>query len=308
MASSSIFYLGDIILVNLPGDNTKCFGTTVKNENCDSRLGKDKRQAAKKILQHAIAYEDLSGGLAKEEIKDLAQILVKCKHDAKCREKLQNKWLSLFEKHRKNQMATQQQPLDTEATPPLPITPEDIETSDITEPSTVQDPITKGQVAYPVLRIPDPEESATEVPERLEVLPLVSLRSAPESLPAYHPTIHEDLPISLSSNWILSYMIGFVMQIGKNVLAMMFVRFGSVSTQDQAGRITKPVTHLKFLLGFDFTIRNSRLGICMYTLVLLALFRLFFSVLWPLSGYVVGGYFVLLAVSGAWNRKVAIEE
>ena len=322
MASSSTFSLGDIINVSLPeNQDVKCFGTSLitgGTKACGKDLGKERKLAARRFLQHAITYEDLSGDLVKKEIQDLAQLLVRCDHKRECRVELQDKWLGLLEQHRTAQVAAQrtEQPLDPETTRSLPITPEDTETSAHAEPPIIEEPIPEGQIRYPTLPILDTEESTTEVLERLEVLAPTPLRRTLETLPPYHPTpfarrvptIHEDFSISMSSNWILSCMIGFIMQIGQNVLAIMFMRFGRVSTEDQAGRITKPVTRLNFLLGVNFTIDGLNFAFYIYTLLFLALFRLAFSVLWPLSGYLAGGCIVLLAVSGLWNRRLAIEE
>lgn len=315
MASSSTFLLGAIIEVSLPeNQDVKCFGMTSiigGTRPCDQYLGKQRKIAARRFLQHAITYEDLSGSLVEDEIKDLAQLLVRCNHKRDCRGELQNQWLGLLEQHRTAQVAAQltEQPLDPETTTSLPITPEDTEASATTEPPNIEEPIPEGQIRYPTLPLTDTVESTTGVSERPEVLAPTSLRRTVETLPTYHPTpfarrvptLHEDFSGSPSSNWILFCMVGFIMQRGQNVLAMMLMQFGSVSTEDQASRIKQLVTHLKFLFGVNFTIDGLNPAFWIYPLLYLALFRLAFSVLWPLSGYFAAGYVFLLAVSGLWN-------
>lgn len=254
----------------------------------------------------------------------------------------------LLEKHREAQEAAQvtEQTPERETTPSPPNALEDTESPGIIEtPAHVQSPSPDGHISWPTLpSTPDIEtaiheisdghiswptlpeisetESATtqELPERQDVLPPNSppiyLRNSPETFPGCHPTpfarrvptIHDDFPHSLSANWILSYMICVFMQIGQNMLAMMQIQSGTVSTRDQAGQVTKhPVIHLKFLMGVHFSIERLNFKSVIYGVLVLALFRLAFSVFWPLSGYLAGG-FVLLALEGRWNRGLFIEK
>jgi hypothetical protein len=351
MASSITFRLGDIIEVHLPENSSdKCFGVTSVPgdiQPCKNPLGKSKKEAARRILRHPVTLGDLNGSLVRDEIKDLAQLLVRCKHKIDRREALQSQWLDLLEKHREAQEAAQvieQTPARVNTQSPLSAienteTPAIIETTVRVESSspdghiswpalpstpdieTAIDEISEGHISWPMLRDISEIESVTtqELPERQVFLPPVSppiyFRDSPETFPGYRPTlfaqrvptIHDDFPHSLSANWILSFMVCVFMQIGQNMLAMMQIQSGTVSTRDQAGQVTNhPVTHLKFLVGVHFSIERLNVKSVLYGVLVLALFRLAFSVFWPLSGYLVGG-FVLLALEGRWNRRLFIE-
>ncbi|KAJ6113404.1 hypothetical protein N7523_006721 [Penicillium sp. IBT 18751x] len=350
MASSSTFSLGHIIKVSVSEkEDIKCFGMTSTSRNprpCARKLGEERKLAARDILQHTIAHEDLSGDLVKGVIKTLAQTLVHGDHNPECRARLENEWLGLLEEHRKAQVDAHEmeQRLGPETTTSPPIASESTETSATTELSVTEDSIPKSQVRYPPLRMPDSpatnkipviqepileeevrypslpnsgtEASTTDVTEKIGALAPTSAQNTLETLSASHPTpfphriptIHENFSVNLSSNWILSCMMGFVMQIGQQILAMIFVRFGSVSTQDQTGRATKPVTHFQFLFGVNIAIKKLNLAFCIHFLLIVALIRLLFSVLWPLSGLFAGGCILLLVVSGVWNRRLALEE
>ncbi|KAJ5670556.1 uncharacterized protein N7477_005919 [Penicillium maclennaniae] len=332
MASPSTFSLGHIIKVSVSEkEDIKCFGrasTRGKPRPCARKLGEGRKLAARRILQHTIAHEDLRGDLVKGVIKTLAQTLVHGDHNPGCRARLENEWLGLLEEQIAQVDAHQMgQRLGPENTTSPPMSSGCTETSAITEPSVTKRSIPEGQVRYPPLRMPaspptnkipviqEPilegevrypllpksgnEASMADVTEKIGALAPISAQNTQETLSAYHltpfarriPTIHEDFSVNLSSNWILSCMMGFIMQIGQHVLAMMFVRFGSVSTQDQTGRVTKPVTQLQFLFGVNIAIEGLNLAFWIYTLLIVALFRLLFSVLWPLSGLFAGDAF-----------------
>lgn len=326
MASSNAYSLGDIIQVQLPDhDDVKCFGKSLMRGGtrpCKRPLGEDRQRNARDLLQREVTYQELSGGLVKGLIKDLAQLLVSHKHTLDARGDLERQWLALLEQHREVQEAAQgpEQLHEVESSQSLPILPEHADFSESTvqapNPESPPLPLTIPEVPF----LPASEQPITPRIQvaRQEILPQprVQSRSVEQNQPAHHPTpfarriptYSDDYSVSLSPNWILSYIMSLVMQVGQNVLAMLQVQFGTVSNRDEAGQITRePVTHLRFLLGVNFSIGRSHLTSCVYALLLVALARLVVSAFWPLSGYLAGIYVVLLA-SGICNRRLAIEE
>ncbi|KAJ5203835.1 uncharacterized protein N7498_004714 [Penicillium cinerascens] len=330
MTSSNTSSLGDIIQVQLPEhDDIKCFGKSLMSGGirpCKRRLGEDRQRNARNLLRREVTYQELSGGLVKGLIKDLAQLLVSHRHSLDARGDLERQWLALLEQHREAQEAAQgpEQLHEVESSQPLPTLPEhaDFSASTVQAPNPESSPVAPTLPEVPLL----PESRRSMTPRiqvaRQETLPQsqvrlrVQSRSVEPNQPVYHPTpfarriptYSDDYSVSLSPNWILSYVMSLVMQAGQNVLAMLHVQFGTVSTRDAAGQITKePVTHLRFLLGVNFSIGRSHLVSGVYVLLFVALARLVVSVFWPLSGYLAGIYVILLA-SGVCNRRMAIEE
>jgi hypothetical protein len=324
MASLNTFSLGDIIQVELPEEeHIKCFGMTLERggtRSCEARLGKARKQSARGILQKQVFYQDLGGGLVRIHLKDLAQLLVRCNHASNCRGDLEQEWMRLLERHREAQEAKQEteQLHEAETSQCLPVV---LESTD-SPASIVQAPTPESHsVSYPELPHPEADQVTTPPIQdaRQEALPQppVLLQNVQQQIPAHHPTpfarrvptYPDDYPVSLSSNWILSYLITVLMQSCQSVLALVQEQLGTVSKRDEAGRIrTEPVTHLKFLLGVDFSVGRLNFASCMYALLILAMFRLVFSVFWPLSGYVAGLY-VILEMSGMCKRSPkAIEQ
>lgn len=331
MASSNPSSLGVIIQVELSdSDDNKCFGKSLRSGGtrpCKVRLGEDRQRNARDLLQRKVTYQELSGGLVKGLIKDLAQQLVSHRHTPDARGDLERQWLVLLEKHRKVQEAAQgpEQRHEVETSQPLPILPEhaDFSASTVQAPNPESSPVPVTLSEVPLLpeskqpMTPSVQVARRETLPQPRVRPRVQSRSVEQNQPAHHPTpfarriptYSDDYSVSLSPNWILSYIMSLVMQVGQNVLAMLQVQFGTVSTRDEAGQITKePITHLRFLLGVDFSIGRSHLTSCLNVLLFVALAQLVVSVFWPLSGYLAGIYIVLLTAWGTCNRRMAIEE
>lgn len=319
MAPSNTYSLGNIIEVDLPeGDDIKCLGKSSRSGRtrpCEVRLGKNRLRNARDILQRKVTSQELSGGLVKGLIKDLAQQLVSHRHKFDDQGVLERQWLARLEK----KLQDEQLPVETSQS--LPILPEhaDLSASTVQAPNPESPPVPATLSEVPLL----PESEQPMAPRiqvaRRETLPQprVQSSSVEQNQPAHHPTpfarriptYSDDYSVSLSPNWILSYIMSLVMQAGQNVLAMLQVQFGTVSTRDGAGQITrKPVMHLKLLLGVNFSFGRSLLTSCVSVLLCIALAQLVISVFWPLSGYLAGIYIVLLTASGIWNRRMAIEE
>lgn len=285
--------LGEIIRLEIPVDGKwTCLAETLKQERCQRPVAKPKRNAARKILQHNMTFQESEHDLIRSRIKELVDLLFHKDNNHPDIERQmseqETEWLDLWRTELAHRTRLRCQSYDSaialqdpEQSPSgLVAITADHEPYDIAPiPAPIPAP-TAAVVRYPTLPVEPTPVPTNALVSTTAMAPYLNRTStlvtmedisdqAAEAATASLPSVvgydaplapnqtspHENLGLSVFFSPNQLEMINIILQVGLQLCAFFQIQYGNFISHDRAGnKRTESFLRFKLMFAVDFTL------------------------------------------------------